>query len=83
MYLVHIVDVANAMAHEMSALPCPFRTTQQSNLDRISITKSDGEKCCQKGSLDGSTSTIGSQNLKGTREKHTPTKSLKGKRPIT
>ncbi|KAJ8435298.1 LOW QUALITY PROTEIN: hypothetical protein Cgig2_026390 [Carnegiea gigantea] len=79
-YLVHIVNVANVVAPEMSALPCPFKTTQQSNLDPISITKSDGEECCQKGSLDGSTSTIGYQNFKGTREKHTPTKSPKSRK---
>ncbi|KAJ8430454.1 hypothetical protein Cgig2_030110 [Carnegiea gigantea] len=60
---------------ETLALPSPSRTTQQSNVDPISITKSNGEECCQKGGLDRSTSTIGCQNSKDTRVKHTPTKS--------
>ncbi|KAJ8440983.1 hypothetical protein Cgig2_020012 [Carnegiea gigantea] len=50
--------------------------TQQSNMDPISSSINDDEGCWQKGGVDESTSTIGSQNSRGSRVKHTPTKSL-------
>ncbi|KAJ8421882.1 hypothetical protein Cgig2_023478 [Carnegiea gigantea] len=76
--LVHRVDVAVVVVPEMPTLPCHSMATQQSNVDPISCSINDGEGCCQKGGLDGSTRTIRSQNSKGTRVKHTPTRS-----PIT
>ncbi|KAJ8432644.1 hypothetical protein Cgig2_011810 [Carnegiea gigantea] len=74
-YLVHMVDVPKEVVPEMPALPCPSTTTQQSNVDPMSSSFNDGQECDQKRGLDGSTSTFGSQNSKGTRVKHTPTKS--------
>lgn len=74
-YLVHRVDVPKEVVPEMPALPCPSMDTQQSNVDPMSSSINDGQECDQKGGLDGSTSTFGSQNSTGTRVKHTPTKS--------
>jgi len=73
-YLVHRVDVTNEVVPRIPALPCPSMTIQQSNVEPISSNINDGEECCQKGELDGSTGTIGSQNSRGTRVKHTSTK---------
>ncbi|KAJ8435564.1 hypothetical protein Cgig2_020026 [Carnegiea gigantea] len=69
------MDVASVVVPEMPTLPCLSRTTQQSNVDPVRSTKSKGEECCQKCRLDGSTSTIGSKNSRGTKVKHTPIKS--------
>ena len=49
-------------------------------MDLVRSTKSKGEECCQKGRLDGSTSTIGSKNSRGTRVKYTMTKSSASKK---
>jgi len=74
-YLVDRVDVPKEVVPEMPALPCPFMATQQSNMDPMSSSINDGQECDQKGGLDGSTSTFGSQNSRGSIVKHTPTKS--------
>ncbi|KAJ8432692.1 hypothetical protein Cgig2_016365 [Carnegiea gigantea] len=74
-YLVHMVDVPKEVVLKMPALPCSSTATQQSNVDPMSSNFNDGQECDQKGGLDGSTSTFGSENSRGTRVKHTPTKS--------
>ena len=61
-YLVHMVDVPKEVVPEMPALPCPSTATQQSNVDPMSSSFNDGQECDQKGGLDGSTCTFGSQN---------------------
>ncbi|KAJ8432122.1 hypothetical protein Cgig2_011970 [Carnegiea gigantea] len=74
-YLVHMVDVPKEVVPEMPASPYPSMGIQQSNVDLMSSSINNGEECDQNGGLDGSTSTFGSQNSRGTRVKHTPTKS--------
>ncbi|KAJ8422497.1 hypothetical protein Cgig2_003507 [Carnegiea gigantea] len=68
-YLVHRVDVPKEVVPEILPLPWPFMATQQSNVDPMSSSIKDGQECDQKGVLDGSTSTFGSQNSRGTRVK--------------
>ncbi|KAJ8420255.1 hypothetical protein Cgig2_009000 [Carnegiea gigantea] len=59
-YLVHMVDVPREVVPEMPALPYPSMAIQQSNVDPMSNSFNDG-------ALDGSISTSGSQNSRGTR----------------
>ncbi|KAJ8421056.1 hypothetical protein Cgig2_009672 [Carnegiea gigantea] len=48
-YLVHMVDVPKEVVPEMPTLPCPFMTTQQSNVDPMSSSFNNGQECDQKG----------------------------------
>ncbi|KAJ8432607.1 hypothetical protein Cgig2_032888 [Carnegiea gigantea] len=62
-----IGGVPKEVVPKMPALPYPSMATQQSNVDLMSNNINNGQECDQKGGLDGSTSTFGSQNSRGTR----------------